>query len=87
MDAILAHLAMSTARLALAELTLEYQTREGAGYIDVVQDRTSGQYLSDRANHAENTQAGRPSLSVSLHHGSTKVEEAAYCLNWLAPGK
>ena len=76
-DAILDPLEMSTARLALAGITLKYQSEGGCpGYSDVMEDRILGDYLTDRAKNANVTQDSRPSLYVSLYHGNKKLENS-----------
>jgi len=77
-DIILGAVGTSTKRLSFAELTLKYQCKDGAGYMDLVEGRSLGEYLSDRANHAAFTQGSNPSLYVSLHHRNTKIEGAKY---------
>ena len=76
-DAILEPLDMSTARLALAGITVKYQSEGGcAGYSDMIPDRILGKYLSDRAKTADLTQDSRPSLYVSLYRDENKLENS-----------
>ena len=74
MEAILQPLELSEGRLARVALSVRYQNSDGcAGYDEVVDGRTLGAVLSNRARIADTTQDATPSLYISLYHGRIRL--------------